>query len=95
MTGWRTQALTIPAEHPSADGHFPGNPIIPGALLLDVALEAMGVAGGAVIRSAKFLRPVRPGTALELRWQPAGEQAWRCECLAAGDLAASFTVALA
>jgi 3-hydroxymyristoyl/3-hydroxydecanoyl-(acyl carrier protein) dehydratase len=94
MTGWQTKALHIPADHPSAAGHFPGNPIIPGALLLDAALEAMGMTGGAVIRGAKFLRPVRPGTALELRWQAAGERAWRFECLAAGELAASGTVAL-
>ncbi|MBB5373927.1 3-hydroxylacyl-ACP dehydratase [Acidocella aromatica] len=95
MTNWQTQALTIPANHPSAAGHFPGNPIIAGALLLDAALDAMGVTGGAVIRGAKFLRPVRPGTALELRWQPAGEKLLRFEYLAAGELAASGTVALA
>jgi 3-hydroxyacyl-[acyl-carrier-protein] dehydratase len=92
MTGWQTRALLISADHPSAAGHFPGNPIIPGALLLDAALEAMGLQS-AVIRGVKFLRPVRPGTRLELRWQPARGQLFRFECRAAGELALSGTVA--
>jgi 3-hydroxyacyl-[acyl-carrier-protein] dehydratase len=86
--------LHIPADHPSAAGHFPGNPIIPGALLLDAALEAMDVASLASIRSAKFLRPIRPGTALELRWCLAGEKLLRFEYLAAGQLAASGMLVL-
>jgi 3-hydroxyacyl-[acyl-carrier-protein] dehydratase len=56
----------IPAQHPAADGHFPGNPIIPGAVLLSDTLRA--IAQSAVIhitpchiKSAKFFRPVRPG----------------------------------
>jgi len=50
--------------HPATRGHFPGNPIIPGALLLAEALEAIArELGGALlqVRSAKFLRPARPG----------------------------------
>lgn len=94
MTDWQTRELLIPADHPSAAGHFPGNPIIPGALLLDAALETMGMQS-AVIRNAKFLRPIRPGTMLELRWRPSGEQLFCFECLAAGELALSGTVALA
>ena len=34
-----------------------------------------------MIRNAKFLRPVRHGTPLQLRWQKAGSALFRFECL--------------
>ena len=53
-------------DHPASQGHFPGNPIIPGAVLLDETLRAIeaGLDAGLApfrIRSAKFLHPTRPG----------------------------------
>jgi 3-hydroxymyristoyl/3-hydroxydecanoyl-(acyl carrier protein) dehydratase len=67
---WQSCALHFPADHPAAAGHFPANPIIPGALLLDEVVAIAGEGRGvAVIRAAKFLRPVRPGDNLILRWQ--------------------------
>ncbi len=54
--------LRFPADHPTGQGHFPGNPIIPGAVLLDelAAVMVPGVTSGA-IEAAKFHSPVRPG----------------------------------
>lgn len=54
------------ADHPASRGHFPGNPVIPGAVLLNEALEAIEESLGTAlvplrITSAKFLRPTRPG----------------------------------
>jgi 3-hydroxymyristoyl/3-hydroxydecanoyl-(acyl carrier protein) dehydratase len=81
MTIWQECGLLIPATHPSAAGHFPGNPIVPGVLLLDAVMVAAANANSAVtIRNAKFLRPVRHGTPLRLRWQAAGELLQRFEC---------------
>lgn len=58
-------------DHPTAAGHFPGDPIIPGAVLLDEVLAALAPERGAIeIRWVKFLRPVRPGDRLLIRWQP-------------------------
>lgn len=71
--------IQFPADHPTAAGHFPGNPIIPGAVLLDTALTAIAAAEGSApgpcqLRSAKFLHPVRPGDRMRVEWQttPAG-----------------------
>jgi 3-hydroxymyristoyl/3-hydroxydecanoyl-(acyl carrier protein) dehydratase len=55
--------LTIPAQHPAFDGHFPGAPILPGVVLLDETLHAVQLAArlsehGWQIAMAKFLQPV-------------------------------------
>ena len=80
MSAWQAQDLLIPGDHPSAAGHFPGNPIVPGALLLDAVMVAIaGTGNEVIIRNAKFLRPVCHGTPLQLRWQAAGGL-FRFEC---------------
>jgi 3-hydroxymyristoyl/3-hydroxydecanoyl-(acyl carrier protein) dehydratase len=69
---WHSTEILIPADHPTAPGHFPGNPILPGALLLDLVVASIAGErdGDAVqIKSAKFLQPVRPGARIALRWQ--------------------------
>src|SRR5215470_6538489 len=63
--------LRLPADHPSAAGHFPGNPMVPAAVLLDEILAAVErvhgkPAAGSVLKSVRFQRPVRPGDVLEL-----------------------------
>jgi 3-hydroxyacyl-[acyl-carrier-protein] dehydratase len=73
MSTWQEQDFLIPSDHPTAAGHFPSNPIIPGALLLDAVVAAAAPGQPCTIRSAKFLIPVTPGTKLQLRWQEAGK----------------------
>jgi 3-hydroxymyristoyl/3-hydroxydecanoyl-(acyl carrier protein) dehydratase len=56
----------FPPDHPASEGHFPGNPVIPGAVLLRDVLRAIQKDGGLTlphcrIQSTKFLHPVRPG----------------------------------
>jgi 3-hydroxymyristoyl/3-hydroxydecanoyl-(acyl carrier protein) dehydratase len=56
----------IPAGHPALAGHFPGNPIVPGVLLLQELVSAIehrwNLAPGAVsLTGVKFTAPLRPG----------------------------------
>ncbi|SRR5260221_10072264 len=77
-----SREIRFAPDHPTAAGHFPGNPIIPGALLLDEVVRAMGLAGSAfVIRTTKFLEPVRPGQSVEVRWDADGLATMKFECL--------------
>ncbi len=63
---------SVPANDPSAEGHFPGNPIIPGAVLLREVVRVLAAHGDAMcceIRAARFLHPVRPGDRLAIVWE--------------------------
>jgi 3-hydroxymyristoyl/3-hydroxydecanoyl-(acyl carrier protein) dehydratase len=63
--------IEISRDHPSFAGHFPKFPVLPGAVLLDEALQVIQRERGIdltqwQIASAKFLEVVRPGDALHL-----------------------------
>jgi 3-hydroxyacyl-[acyl-carrier-protein] dehydratase len=87
----------IPADHPSLAGHFPGNPIVPGVVILDEVIDALlqteqarGLSG---IPSVKFTAPLRPEQAFLIRFgAPAGGRVdFRCtlpggQILAQGQL---------
>jgi 3-hydroxymyristoyl/3-hydroxydecanoyl-(acyl carrier protein) dehydratase len=70
--------LDIAADHPSFEGHFPGFPVLPGALLLDEMLSAIERGRGIDLRawqisSAKFLDVVRPSDKLVLEHETCAE----------------------
>ncbi|HVA35823.1 MAG TPA: hypothetical protein VNG52_06265 [Stellaceae bacterium] len=97
---WQSSEVRFAPDHPTAAGHFPSNPIIPGALLLDEVVRAVAGDptgdGEVVIRAAKFFRPVRPGETVVVRWQPqaAGEIKFECRVLSDEGLAAVGTIGL-
>jgi 3-hydroxymyristoyl/3-hydroxydecanoyl-(acyl carrier protein) dehydratase len=80
------------ADHPTAEGHFPGNPIIPGVTLLNAAMLAMDIKPHQM-QGAKFLRPVRPGDTVQLAWEtsPNGEIKFACTLAGLPVLTGSVT----
>jgi len=79
-----TRSMSVPAEHPVFSGHFPGNPIVPGVMLLEWVLrevaQSLGRAPAALrLREAKFFTPLAPAQVAELAYQ-------------IGDLRCSFDI---
>jgi 3-hydroxymyristoyl/3-hydroxydecanoyl-(acyl carrier protein) dehydratase len=73
-------SLEISPQHPAFAGHFPGTPIVPGALLLDEAVRALSEAADlgtahCEIAAAKFLSVVKPGEALSIEHER-GDDGW-------------------
>jgi len=64
--------LQAPLDHPCYSGHFPGNPVVPGVVLLDLIVEALGHGSPRVIGNVKFQRAVRPGESFTLRYRLVG-----------------------
>lgn len=93
---------TVPCEHPAFEGHFPGQPILPGVVLLDqvfqLAQQAVPyIAEGWELGQAKFLSTVGPGDVLHFSVQPAtrGGLAFRVATAAGVDVASGTLTALA
>jgi 3-hydroxymyristoyl/3-hydroxydecanoyl-(acyl carrier protein) dehydratase len=69
-----SRKVEIGANHPAFDGHFPGQPVMPGVALLAQVLEAAlneptlraCVGNEPRLAVVKFLAPVGPGAALAI-----------------------------
>lgn len=69
----------IHGDHPALAGHFPGNPLVPGVVLLTELLRILEQDAGRgpgplTLTSVKFLRPLRPEEPFTVRWQCLREQ---------------------
>jgi len=67
----------VPADHPSLSGHFPGQPIVPGVLLLDRVIEILEQATGRRVRclqEVKFRLALRPGEEAHVLCEVDGNQ---------------------
>jgi 3-hydroxymyristoyl/3-hydroxydecanoyl-(acyl carrier protein) dehydratase len=65
----------IDADLPAFDGHFPGAPVLPGAVLVALVLQAIAgrpqwalkAGSQPCLQHVKFLAPVGPGQTLTIR----------------------------
>lgn len=76
---------TFALDHPAAEGHFPGNPIIPGAVLLSAAMDAMehelaSSLSVCTLKAAKFYAPTRPGDTVVIEFTATAAGSVRFEC---------------
>lgn len=70
-------SFRIDADHPALPGHFPGQPVVPGVVLLDRVAAALGHWQGLPLQrlaQVKFLLPLLPGQDAELVLAADGER---------------------
>ena len=89
-------SFVIGADHPSLPGHFPGDPIVPAAVFLDLASEFIQANTGrrvTAISVAKFNQPVLPGKTCILSMQVKADAA-SVSAVIDGEVAFSLTALL-
>lgn len=78
------KTIVIPSEHPALAGHFPGNPIVPGVVLLDELAQALKEAHPEIklagMPSVKFMSPLRPGEPCTMVFSEGRNHTIKFEC---------------
>lgn len=95
MTDKPHATLVVDPAHPIFAGHFPGEPIVPGVMLLDWVMREAAVTLGLGIaelrvRETKFFEPLLPAQQAELYLQPAPTRCAFHIRRATRDLASGF-----
>jgi 3-hydroxymyristoyl/3-hydroxydecanoyl-(acyl carrier protein) dehydratase len=60
-----TASFTIPSNHAALPGHFPGNPVVPGVVVLDHVIRVLEASGIPLpqlrkLKQVKFIEPLLP-----------------------------------
>jgi len=60
-----TASFTIPPNHVALPGHFPGNPVVPGVVVLDHVIRVLEASGVPlprlrILKQVKFIEPLLP-----------------------------------
>jgi 3-hydroxyacyl-[acyl-carrier-protein] dehydratase len=97
----------FPASDPVFRGHFPGEPLVPGVLMVEALAQVAGCAAAlpgaplklAAIKAMKFRRPVRPDELITLTATKLGAAGglWQfaVEASVGGEVAAEGAIVLA
>jgi 3-hydroxyacyl-[acyl-carrier-protein] dehydratase len=87
-------SFAVAADHPCLAGHFPGNPLVPGVLILDRVVAAIEAQHGPLpavrLPQVKFVQPLRPGETANVVLEPVPGAAprWRFRVERDGSLLA-------
>lgn len=90
-----TRMLRIDAGHPALPGHFPGDPLVPGVVLLEqvaLALRAWRQQRMSRVLEAKFMQPLRPGELAQIQLDDIGGARVRFKIERGGSLLARGVV---
>ncbi|MDJ0807025.1 MAG: hydroxymyristoyl-ACP dehydratase [Gammaproteobacteria bacterium] len=97
MTMEIRQDASVPFDHPCLAGHFPGNPVVPGTVILENLSKAiLNQWPGALVCeviNAKFLSPLKPGETVSMHLSRQAK-AVHFDCKRAGDLIATGRLAV-
>lgn len=90
--------FTVPVDHPALPGHFPGQPIVPGVVVLDRVIDAIEASHGSLpplrLPQVKFLHPLLPGQAAQVCLEGQAPR-WRFRVLHGDTVLASGEVVAA
>ena len=94
------EIICIHASHPSLSGHFPGNPLVPGVVLLAHVIDTTekwyeGKVQVTGMPAVKFLAPVRPEKEVMLSLLPVAPDLLRFECRTEESMVATGSIELA
>lgn len=90
------QPLRIEPTHPAFAGHFPGDPVVPGVIVLERVAAAWKAWRGGPVGSldAKFLNPLRPGDDATIELHGDTRRVRFCVTRADGAVVAQGTLAV-
>ena len=82
------ETASIAGDHPALAGHFPGRPVVPGALLLDMVIavaEAKAQWRIAEVMRMKFHRPLMAETEFSIKLRPIADGQIEVSCHVGDD----------